>query len=137
LGDRRGAANTLNNLGMAALELGDLASARSRNEESLAIRRELMDRWGITNSLEGLAAVIAVSGNPRIAARLWGAAERLRNENSSPRPPNELPAYDRHVSTARIALGDGAVFDRAWQEGRALTVDQAMELALENSSLGT
>jgi non-specific serine/threonine protein kinase len=137
LGDRRGTANTLNNLGMAALELGDLAAARARNEESLEIRCELMDRWGITNSLEGLAAVIAVSGTPQRAARLWGAAEQLRKENGSPRPPNEQPAYDRHVAAARTGSGDAAAFDRAWQEGLVLTPEQAIELALAKSPLGT
>jgi predicted ATPase/DNA-binding winged helix-turn-helix (wHTH) protein/Tfp pilus assembly protein PilF len=137
LGDKRGTANTLNNLGMVALELGDLAAARAQNEESLAIRRELMDRWGITNSLEGLAAIIAASGNSPRAARIWGAAERLRKENGSPRPPNEQPAYDRHVAAARNGSGDGAAFDRAWQEGHALTLEQAMELALEKSASGT
>jgi tetratricopeptide (TPR) repeat protein len=137
LGDKRGTANTLNNLGMVALELGDLAAARAQNEESLAIRRELMDRWGITNSLEGLAAIIAASGNSQRAARIWGAAERLRKENGSPRPPNEQSAYDRHVAAARTGSGNGSVFDRAWREGHALTFEQAMELAVEKSASGT
>jgi len=35
------------------------------------------------------------------------------------------------VAAARAALGDDAAFSQAWQEGRALTLDQAIELALE------
>jgi hypothetical protein len=34
------------------------------------------------------------------------------------------------VAAARTALGDDAAFDRAWKEGRALTLEQAIALAL-------
>jgi len=129
LGDRRGTANTLNNLGMAALEMGDLAPALALNQESLAIRCELSDRWGITNSIEGLGAVAAASGDLLRAACLWGSAERLRVENGSPRPPNEQPQFDRHLDAARKAQGDQGAFDKAWREGRALTLEQATRLA--------
>jgi hypothetical protein len=37
------------------------------------------------------------------------------------------------VTAARAVLGDDAAFDRAWQEGRALTLEQAIELALEKT----
>jgi hypothetical protein len=37
------------------------------------------------------------------------------------------------VAAARAALGDIAAFDRAWQEGLALTLEQAIELALEDA----
>jgi hypothetical protein len=45
-------------------------------------------------------------------------------------PPNERSGHDRRVAAARIASGDDAAFDSAWQEGRALTLDQAIGLAL-------
>ena len=57
LGDRRGIARSLNNLGNVAHEQGDFASARTLYEESLAIRRELGDRRGIANSLNNLGNV--------------------------------------------------------------------------------
>nr|MDQ6923461.1 hypothetical protein [Pseudomonadota bacterium] len=65
--------------------------------------------------------------------RIWGAVERLRTESGSPLPPKDRPVYDRRVAAARAALGDDAAFDRAWQEGRALTLEQAIELALEET----
>jgi predicted ATPase/class 3 adenylate cyclase/tetratricopeptide (TPR) repeat protein len=133
LGDRGGIADSLNNLGIAALEEGEFASARALNEESLAIARELGNRWGIVNSLEGLAPVVAALGSALRAARIWGAAERLREEIGSPLPPNERPRYDRRVAAARAALGYDAAFDLAWQEGRALTLEQAIQLALEDT----
>jgi len=47
--------------------------------------------------------------------------------------PSELSSYDRHVAAARAAFGDNAAFDRAWQEGRTMTLEQAMELTMEEA----
>jgi hypothetical protein len=112
---------------------GDYSAARALHQESLVMLRELGDPKAIANSLEGLAALVAALGSYVRAARIWGAAERLREEIGSPQPPNERPPYDRRVAAARVALGDDATFDRAWQEGRGLTLEQAIELALEET----
>lgn len=133
LGDRRGAANTLNNLGLIAMELGEPADARALIEESLVIRCELADHWGMAISLEGLAPVIATLGAPIRAAHVWGAAERLREENGTPRPPDQRAMYERAVTAARTAFADDAAFDQAWQEGRAMPLEQAIELAMKRS----
>jgi hypothetical protein len=134
LGDRAGIANSLNNLGNVACELGDFASARILHEECLVIDRELGDKWGIAFALEGLAAVAAALGSSLRATRIWGAAERLREEIGAPLPPNERPRYDRRVAEVRAALRDNVTFERAWQEGRALTIDQGIALALSDAA---
>jgi hypothetical protein len=118
---------SLNNLGLVAHEQGDNAAARALLEESLTIYRELGDRHGIAWSLEGLAT--AALGAPLHASRLWGAAERLREEIGAPLPPNEKSRYEQQVAAARAALAD----DAAWAEGRAMTLEQAIELALEQA----
>ncbi len=133
LGDRRSMAMSLTSLGYVADEQGDFASARALYQEGLVIQRELGDMGGVPTSLEGLAAVVAALDNALCAARIWGAAERLREEIGSPMAPNELPRYDRRVAAARAALGDDATFDRAWREGHALTLARAIELALEET----
>ena len=84
----------------------------------------------LPRSLEGLSYVALALAEPGRAIRIDGAAERLREEIGSPLPPNERPRYDGHVAAARAALGDDEACDRAWQEGRALTFEQAIELAL-------
>jgi tetratricopeptide (TPR) repeat protein len=131
LGDRVGIAITLTGLGNVLAEQGDLGGAQSLYAESLEMRRALGDRRGIAYSLEGLAAVqAAVDSAPR-AARIWGAAERLREELRAPLPANERPRYDRRVTAARAALGDDVAFDRAWAEGLGLTIEQAIALAMD------
>src|SRR6266851_7866781 len=129
LGNRHSIALSLSNVGHVALDQGDYSAARALHEESLAIRRELRDKRGIAESLEGLAALVASLRESLRAARIWGVTERLRAEIGTPRPQNEMPGYDRYVAAARIASGDDAAFDSAWQEGRGLTLDQAIDLA--------
>ena len=133
LGDRVGIAGALNNLGRVARDQGDLASAWALHQESMVIVRELGDRQGIADSLEGLASVDAAFGSSLRAARVWGMAEQMRKEIGSPIPPDERPNYDRRVAAARAVVGDDATFDRAWQEGRALLLEQAIALALDGT----
>lgn len=135
LGHRAGIANALNNLGTVVTEQGDYARGWTLHEQALLIRRELGDVEGTARSLEGLAAVVAALGKPLRAARLWGAAERMRAEVGLPLSPSR-PDYHRRVAAARTALGDDTGFERAWQEGGALTMEQAIELARGESAAG-
>ena len=134
LGDRDGIASSLHSLGMVAYLQGDLAAARTLHKEGLANRRDLGDRLGLSRALEGLAAVAAALGRSLRAARIWGAAERLREEIGTPLSPTDRPGYDRRGAAARAAVGDDAAFDGAWQQGRALTLEQAIELASEETA---
>jgi non-specific serine/threonine protein kinase len=63
-------------------------------------------------------------------ARLWGASQWLREDVGAPLSPKDRAAQDRLVSAARSAINDDAAFERAWQDGRALTLEQAIEHAL-------
>jgi len=46
-------------------------------------------------------------------------------------PANERPHYARRVAAARAAFEDNTHFDGAWQKGRAVTLEQAVALALD------
>jgi len=129
LEDKDGIAISLHLLGDVARKAGDLGSARACFAESLAILRGLGHKVRIVYSLDELAAVAGALGSPPAAARLWGAAERLREEMGSPAGPGEL-AGDARVAAARAVLQDDAAFDLAWREGRAWSLDQAIAYAL-------
>ena len=130
LGDRSGIATSLHNLGLAASDQGDHASARTLFAESLLAFQELGYRRGLADALEALAYVGGSPSDPARAARIWGAAARLRTLIGAPLPPNERGRYDGRVATARAALGDDSAFDRAWQEGHDLPLDDVIGLAL-------
>ncbi|MEO8133346.1 MAG: tetratricopeptide repeat protein [Betaproteobacteria bacterium] len=132
LGDQWGIASSLNNLGDVVAAQGDFPAARALDQQSLAVQRALGDRRGIAYTLEALAYVASALATPDTAARIWGGAERLREEIGSPVPPSERLRYDRRVAAARVARGDDTAFDAAWREGRAMTPQQAIEHAMEN-----
>ncbi|MEP6941975.1 MAG: tetratricopeptide repeat protein [Betaproteobacteria bacterium] len=130
LGDRWGIASSLNNLGNVASAQGDFPAARTLDQQSLALQHALGDRRGIAFTLESLAYVASALASFGAAARLWGGAQRLREEIGSLAPPADRSRDDRRVATARAAMADDAAFDLAWKEGRAMTLEQVIDCAL-------
>ncbi len=133
LDDARGLASANNNLAMVAIEQGDFQATRSFINKGLKAFRDLDDPRNIAYSLEIAAPLTAETGDPSSAARIWGAAERLREVIGVPLPPNERSLYDRRVAAARTALGDEVLFSRSWQEGRNLDLEAAIERTLEQA----
>jgi predicted ATPase/class 3 adenylate cyclase/Tfp pilus assembly protein PilF len=128
IGDRRGVASSLHNLGNVAYSQGDYASCRAYQEESLIIRREIGDRRGVASSLEAFANLAERESKSEQAAVLYGAAEALREQIGAPLTPTDREEYKREMAQARQALGEAA-FAAAWDEGRAMTWEQAVEYA--------
>ena len=62
--------------------------------------------------------------------RLFSAAEALREAIASPLAPSDRPTYDRDVTAARAQLDELAA-RAAWEEGRAMLLEQAIAYALE------
>ena len=131
LGDRRGAAHALNSLGNVAYDQGDYSTAGTLFAESLALFTELGEQGGIAELLEAFAS-LRKEGQPERAVALWGAAEALREAIGSPLPSNERQEYDRTLAAVREALGEEA-FAAAWQQGRAMPIEQAITYALEDT----
>jgi predicted ATPase/DNA-binding CsgD family transcriptional regulator len=111
-------------LARVATVQGDYVAARALYEQSLAISKEGNYKSAIAFYLEGLAGVVAAQRELVWAARLWGAAESLREATGSPIPPIEHAEFERVVATARTQLGEKA-FVAAWTEGRTMTPEQA------------
>jgi len=130
LGDGQTTAIALHRLGTVEDAQGGYRAAEALYRESLTILHGLGLRGRIPYSLQELAMVAAALGNPLRAARLWGAEERLREEIGPAR--SARPETDPQMRDARAAAGDGAAFDRAWQEGRAMPLEQAIEFAISS-----
>ena len=77
-----------------------------------------------------LAGSIAALGQPRVATLLLSAAEAACERMGALIQPNDRLENDRVVGGARSLLGEGA-FQSAWAEGRGMTLEQAVALALE------
>ncbi|MBV9547659.1 MAG: tetratricopeptide repeat protein, partial [Chloroflexi bacterium] len=125
LADQRAVARSLGNLGNIALGRGDHRAAAARYAEALAIFRALGDTLFIANTLEGVAALQIATKQPRQAAHLLGACEKMRELINAPVAPMERPRLGRMRSTVRSKLGVHG-YDSAWTEGRSMTTEQAL-----------
>jgi predicted ATPase/DNA-binding CsgD family transcriptional regulator len=119
----------LASLGKIARAQGEYAEAAALYAESLTLRWERVgDKVGIAGSLRGLASIAAHIGAYARAARLYGAAEAVREAIGAPVPRHHPPSEEA-IAKARADLGE-AVFAAAWNEGRGLTLADAVAEAL-------
>jgi non-specific serine/threonine protein kinase len=129
LGMRRAMGLSLTNLGQLARLAGDRQRAWAHLRESLLLMVEGGEYRHAPSALEACAGLLAAEGQAAPAARLFGAAEALRERVGRPLPPVQRRQYERDVARARAAL-DPAAFATARAAGRALTPDEAVALAL-------
>jgi DNA-binding CsgD family transcriptional regulator len=111
--------------------LTDFERADALYRESAEVRHEIGDPWGLLLCIEGLAAVAAMRGNFQRAARLSGACAAQRQTLGAPLTPDEQEDFEETRLAAAKALGSDA-FEREWQAGQALGLDEALALALES-----
>jgi predicted ATPase/DNA-binding SARP family transcriptional activator len=130
LQNKVGIAWALYSLGKVAHSQGGLASARSLYQESLILHAEVPKFKGIASCFDGLAAAAWANGDARRAALLWGAAAAVRTGSGTQKAPAELAEYQRTIAAVRSALGAEA-FASAWEEGGAMTLEQAVAFALK------
>jgi tetratricopeptide (TPR) repeat protein len=131
LGNKWGVGVSLGILGWVAMREEKWDRAFARLGESLEVRFEIGDQSGSAWCLERLAAVAMEQKQSEKAARLFGAGAALRASIKSVIDPADQPAYDSKILSLQRRLGKER-FTAAWDEGRALTLEQAVAYALEN-----
>jgi len=94
---------------------------------------DLGDRRRTAACLEGLAVTASTRGESERAARLFGAADALREAAGVTLPPPHRAIHEPRVAAVRAALRP-EVFESAWTAGRAMSLEQAVRYALQRSS---
>jgi non-specific serine/threonine protein kinase len=117
---------------MDHLRRGVYGRAAEHFTQSLTLSAEIRNRWIPVECLHGLASLACVAQQYERAARLFGAANQLRDALSLRSKPADQECYDHHAATTRTGLGEAA-FAAAWAEGQAMTLDQAIDYALAGS----
>ncbi len=120
----------LHNLGQMKHHQGDDAGAHKLLTESLILTGELGDKPGVSVDLADLAGVWAAVGQPERAARLFGAAEALREQTGATMYESQRLAYERDLERGAAQM-DADGWKAAWAEGRAMSLDSAYALAVE------
>jgi len=132
LDDTEGIALALANGAFAALKRGQLVDARTMLSQSVTAAERLGSVEILAGTLGGLAAVAASCGQWETAARLLGTSSRLRESIGVVSETFETNLEQETVSMITEKLGMSE-FERAFQEGRQLPVDQAVSQVLEAS----
>jgi predicted ATPase/DNA-binding CsgD family transcriptional regulator len=127
MGDKGGSAHTLVMLGRVALSGHQYQQADTYYKDSLVLCQELGEKEGIALALEGLAGISGALGQARSAARLLGTAETLRDATDVALSPIDRAFNERTLANVRARLGEH-VFQTERDEGRALTLEQALAL---------
>jgi predicted ATPase len=130
---RAGLSGAVFNLAWVSLHTGNYRTAKVRFEESLELSREDEDKIGVIGCLAGFASIRGMSGKPEEAARLFGAFECLLESSGSRMDPSDQKEIDHYMTVVRGQLDD-ATFAKAKTEGRAMTLEQAVAFALEETN---
>src|ERR687898_830073 len=128
-GLRDGLRHALDNLGWATLLRGEYDKARILHKESLALCHDLGDKMVASESLKGLACTAGAKGDAERTARLFGAAEALRDAVGYQQIPRERDLREPYLEASRSRLAEAA-WEKAFMEGRAMGMEEAVEYAL-------
>jgi hypothetical protein len=127
--------STLGALAMIAVDDGRVDDALSMLKESHRSHRDLGDPIGIARDLARVARVLAAVGRAETAARLLSGSMALYEELGASVRPWLAEMNEETLATIRAQL-DEAAFSDAWEQGRALTADEAVALAGDSLDLG-
>ncbi|VAV91962.1 Transcriptional regulator, AfsR family [hydrothermal vent metagenome] len=122
-------ANCLWLLARLALRRGDTLEARSLLRECVHVGRRRDERIVLVLALHVCADLVYTEGDADRALRLFGAADRHLRAIPHILPPSVTEGYDRALADLRETLG-GAGLEAARNEGSAMTLDDALDLAL-------
>jgi tetratricopeptide (TPR) repeat protein len=127
IGDLFGLMDSLHELGRAALDMGDLETARYCFIQSLDVLAPLGYRTVVAIVLDHLAAEAIKRGRPLRAVRLGGASEALKEAAGGRAPPEFVDLPDPR-DLVRMLLSKEEIAT-AWDEGRAMSLDEAAAYA--------
>jgi tetratricopeptide (TPR) repeat protein len=129
LRDGWGMASALADLAGLSSDQGNTVESRHLYGESIKMFQQLGHKRGVARALECLAVSAAAQSNAEQSLHLAGAAAALRQRLGAPLTPAEQPRLDKALEFARRTLGHAAGL-KAWMEGWALPVEQAVRQAL-------
>ena len=132
-GDPWGSARSLADLAYVDCEQGDHLAANAACREALQIFADLRYRRGIARALEASACLALAQGYAERALKLTAAADHLRQSLGAPLQQAEQSKLDQTLRPAWQAVSDVDA-KRAWEEGSALSLENAIQYALGESA---
>ncbi len=121
----------LNKSNLAHLErqFGHYQQALERYRETIVGFYDVGQQSAVAHQLECFGFLAMEDNQNERALKLFAAADALREKISSPMTSEEQAYFDEQINVLRQKI-DAGQFDRIWTNGRALTMEQALEFAL-------
>jgi predicted ATPase/DNA-binding SARP family transcriptional activator len=119
-------ADALGRLADIALDQGRVQDAVVPTESSYRIYRDLGDNVNLAIAVGQFARILALTGKPEAAARVLASSVALREETGAA----DFASVAKKARTAIRHQLDESAFAEAWEQGRTLTADEAVALAL-------
>ncbi len=120
-------------------EFAHILREQGELDEALGIYKDLLPKWrdlghrsALAHELECIAYILVKKEEPQRSATLFGAAEALREKIDTYMTKMEQVEYEKEISALRAGM-DEKEFNAAWSKGRTLTMDDAIEFALEET----
>jgi predicted ATPase/DNA-binding CsgD family transcriptional regulator len=133
-GHKSGLEHAIDLLGWAAILGGDYEQAKAFHKESLVLSLDAGVKVITAESIEGLACAVGAEGEGKRAAKLFGAAQMLREVVGYHHVPAEEALRAPHLATARSQL-DVATWEAAFAEGKAMRLEEAVEYAISEEEV--
>ena len=123
-------------INMIQSELAHIERETGQHQQAIPMYRETILEWqrlghraAIAHQLECFAFIAKAQEQPERAAKLFGAAEVLREKINIAMTSQERIEYDREIADLRTNMDEKA-FASHWAEGRSRRMDEAIEFAL-------
>jgi predicted ATPase/Tfp pilus assembly protein PilF len=129
MGNKHVTADVMVNMGHVFSHQGSYLQAKEHYEVALTILRELEDCKTTALALVGMAVIDAASGQIQRSTQLLAASQAMLKTSGANLSNVDQSCFEQARQSAIVFLDD-ASFQRAWQEGSAMTLEQAVTYAL-------
>jgi hypothetical protein len=110
----------------------NFASALEYYRETILAFRDIGQTGAVSHQLECFGFIALEEDQDERALQLFAAANTLREKRGTPMTPDEELYFAEQLTSLREKVEEKQ-FELAWSKGRSMTMEEAIELALETT----
>jgi tetratricopeptide (TPR) repeat protein len=108
--------------------MGKYVEAKQTYRETIKVFQDYGNRPAVAHQLECFAMIAVVEEEPQRAAKLFAAAEAIR-EMTGHKPTDEEQVEEAGFMSRLRAMLSDTEFNALWAEGKSMTMEQAIKMA--------
>jgi hypothetical protein len=109
---------------------GNFANALEYYRETIIAFRDIAQLGAVSHQLECFGFIALEKNQEERALQLFAAANVLREKRGTPMTPDEQLYFEEQLTSLREKMDENQ-FDSVWSKGHVMTMEQAIEFALE------